>query len=319
MITQVDARPEGRNGVAERPLAGIDHRYEQTVPRHLVHRHAIAEVLLTGWHATAPDEFLLTAQWPRSHSFYRPEAGLHDGCLMAETIRQSGLLLSHAGYGLAPGHAILMETMTHRLDREGLRMDACPAEFVLQISCTNVKRRGTTLAALTINAMIWRDDRLVGSGSGSCKCVTPAVYARLRGRDAGVPAGGRAKLPEPVLPALVGRRDPDDVVLSPIGEEGCWLLRTNRDHPVLFDHPVDHVPGMLLLEAARQAGRYLLPGGPSVVVEAGSEYLRFVELDAPTLIRAETTPAERDGSRTVRTTIEQHGEPAARINVRLSR
>ncbi|WP_260845011.1 AfsA-related hotdog domain-containing protein [Streptomyces sp. SLBN-31] len=46
---------------------------------------------------------------------------------------------------------------------------------------------------------------------------------------------------------------PTDVVLSPLGQPHRWQLRVDTRHPVLFDHIVDHVPGMLLIEAARQA------------------------------------------------------------------
>lgn len=31
-------------------------------------------------------------------------------------------------------------------------------------------------------------------------------------------------------------------------------IHVDREHPFFFDHPVDHVPGMLLIEAARQFG-----------------------------------------------------------------
>ncbi|WP_281275492.1 AfsA-related hotdog domain-containing protein [Saccharothrix australiensis] len=42
-------------------------------------------------------------------------------------------------------------------------------------------------------------------------------------------------------------------MLSPVGRSDSWLPRVDRRHPVLFDHPVDHVPGMALQEAGRQA------------------------------------------------------------------
>ncbi|MFF7300613.1 AfsA-related hotdog domain-containing protein [Streptomyces sp. NPDC008265] len=40
--------------------------------REYVHKSAHSEVLLTGWRPVADDEFVVTAQWPRAHSFYSP-------------------------------------------------------------------------------------------------------------------------------------------------------------------------------------------------------------------------------------------------------
>ncbi|MFF8732844.1 AfsA-related hotdog domain-containing protein [Streptomyces sp. NPDC015171] len=42
-------------------------------------------------------------------------------------------------------------------------------------------------------------------------------------------------------------------MLAATERAGRWQLRIEQDHPVLFGHPVDHAPGMLLLEALRQA------------------------------------------------------------------
>ncbi|MFI6341435.1 ScbA/BarX family gamma-butyrolactone biosynthesis protein [Streptomyces sp. NPDC050535] len=46
---------------------------------------------------------------------------------------------------------------------------------------------------------------------------------------------------------------PEATAAGPHTTTRSWLLRLNTSHPTLFDHPQDHVPGMLLLEAARQA------------------------------------------------------------------
>jgi len=45
--------------------------FNSIVPRHLVHRSALAEVLLTDWYPTGDNTYLCAAQWPRGHSLYR--------------------------------------------------------------------------------------------------------------------------------------------------------------------------------------------------------------------------------------------------------
>lgn len=92
----------------------------------------------------------------------------------------------------------------------------------------------------------------------------------------------------------MGRDRATDVVLSPTGRHDAWLLRNDTTHPILFDHPVDHSPGMLLLEAARQAARATDPTQHRYPVKFESTFLQFVEFDAP--CRVTTRPMGRDSS-----------------------
>ncbi|MFE6989647.1 AfsA-related hotdog domain-containing protein, partial [Streptomyces pharetrae] len=80
-----------------------------TVPSELVHRAAVAEVLLTGWRRVDDSRFVMTAQWPRGHCFFTPVAGgYHDPLIGCETLRQIGLLLGHAEFGVPFGHQFLV-------------------------------------------------------------------------------------------------------------------------------------------------------------------------------------------------------------------
>ncbi len=50
-----------------------------TVPKELVHRAAVAEVMLTDWERVDDTRFKVAAQWPRGHSFFTPIDGrYHD-------------------------------------------------------------------------------------------------------------------------------------------------------------------------------------------------------------------------------------------------
>lgn len=69
---------------------------------------------------------------------------------------------------------------------------------------------------------------------------------------------------------------------------GRWPLRLDIRHPTLFGRPNDHVPGILLLEAARQAATATVPG--FLPVSLRSDFLRYVELDRPCRIEATTAP-----------------------------
>ena len=60
---------------------------------------------------------------------------------------------------------------------------------------------------------------------------------------------------------VIGRANIDNVVLHPVEEiNGQYTakLYVNDTHPAMFDHPLDHVPGMLLIEAFRQLSLYCI-------------------------------------------------------------
>ncbi|MEU1284402.1 ScbA/BarX family gamma-butyrolactone biosynthesis protein [Kitasatospora sp. NPDC005856] len=305
------------------PATGYDF-HDRTVSRHLVHRASVSEVFLTGWQATGPYDFLLGAQWPRLHGFYRlPGDRYHDPVLLAETIRQAGLLVGHAGFGVPRGHHFVMEDLSYALDGPGLpglAVTTGPASLMLTVGCEDVRMRHGGLVSLRVCVDVTRDGRPIGRGTGRLRVVSPASYARLRGP---VRRTAPPLLPAPAAPELVGRAQPADVVLGPTLAPDTWLLRADATHPVLFDHELDHVPGMLVLEAARQAAQRLRHPVPVVPVELVTSFERYIELDRPCFVRAvpEPTagpaaepadgPAPADDRLAVRVQLVQDGRPAA--------
>ncbi|MFC9329646.1 ScbA/BarX family gamma-butyrolactone biosynthesis protein [Kitasatospora sp. NPDC057015] len=299
----------GEDEAYPQPSAGYDF-HERTVSRHLVHRATVSEVFITGWQTAGPYDFLLGAQWPRTHGFYRlPGDDRHDPVLMAETIRQAGLLVSHVGFGVPQGHHFAMDDLSYTVDLDRLAIGTRPASLMLRVSCQDVRMRHRRLLSLRVEIEAERDGQPVGHGSGQVSVIPPQTYRRLRGRDGLYPA---ALLPgTPTTPALVGRENAADVVLTPARQPGSWLLRTDSRHPVLFDHPVDHVPGMLVLEAARQAAQRLRHPEPVVPVEVVTSFDRYIELDQPCLVRAWLEPGVDKRRVPVRVTLEQDGRTAA--------
>ncbi|RSS83980.1 ScbA/BarX family gamma-butyrolactone biosynthesis protein [Streptomyces sp. WAC06614] len=262
-----------------------------TVPREYVHKAALAEVLLTGWHRTDDDAFTVTAQWPRSHSFYRSRHGVHDPMLFAETVRQVFPLLSHAAYTVPFGHHLIWEHFSYHTEpgAEALRAGLLPAEVTLYVDCHDVVHRRGALAALSLHVEARRDGVRLGSAETRFTVHAPAVYRRLRGEYADKEAALAASVPVPLpLPAhRVGHKLRENVVLAATRAANRWQLRVDTSHPVLFDHPVDHVPGALLLEAARQAAHVVSGPLPTVATAMETRFTRFAELDAPTWIEAE--------------------------------
>ncbi|MFI5621315.1 ScbA/BarX family gamma-butyrolactone biosynthesis protein [Streptomyces sp. NPDC051567] len=271
-----------------------------TVPREYVHRAALSEVFLTGWEHTGTDAFTVSAQWPRSHGFYAPEHDMHDPLLLCETIRQCGLLLSHTGYGLPLGHHIGWTRLQYALNPQAMRIATKPAEITLHVTCSDVRRHRSVPSSMVMHIEAVRDKSLLAVASIGFSNYSPAVYERLRvGRgDAARMSESAPMPPDPVSRGTAGRRRHRDIVLSPTQERWRWQLRVDTAHPVLFDHPLDHVPGMLLLESVRQAGHALEPSwGAMMPTSMDVSFNHYVEFDTPCWIEAETTSSDVGGTR----------------------
>ncbi|WP_434598860.1 ScbA/BarX family gamma-butyrolactone biosynthesis protein [Streptomyces sp. A5-4] len=282
-----------------------------TVPRQFVHRAAVAEVFLTGWAPVDDKSFSVTAQWPRAHSFFTPISGHYDPLLAAETIRQVGALLAHTAFEVPLDHKFLLWDLNYTVAPEHIALGSTPADLELDVVCTEIRLRGRKLSRLRYEAAIRHDGRVIATGGASYTCTSNEAYRRLRAAhlDA-VP--GPVDLGAPVPPRTVGRALGSDVVLSPGDRPDHWQLRVDIDHPILFDHHNDHVPGMVLLEAARQAAQAMEPAGSTALpASMNSTFHQYAEFGTPCVIRAEsladsTDPADPDAG--VRVTAHQAGE-----------
>ncbi|GAB2762006.1 ScbA/BarX family gamma-butyrolactone biosynthesis protein [Amycolatopsis magusensis] len=301
----VTATPEFGNAVVSQRS---DVMFDRTIPRALVHRAAVSEVFLTDLCALDDTEFQVGAQWPRGHSFFsllRPD--YHDPLLMAETIRQAGLLIAHSEFGVALDWKFIVHRQSFSLGSDGLRLGARPADIVLAVTCHDLKRRGKRVAGGHLELNCYRDGERIGSGGAVWSAVSPSAYRRLRGERAGAvtevePLAG-------VAPATVGRDRARDVVLAPGDRE--WVLRVDQSHPVMFDHPVDHVPGMVTMEAARQAAKLVVGQPDALPVGCDFHFEHYLELDAPALVNATEVTAVRSGVRSVEVVFGQAGRTAA--------
>ncbi|MDV9194241.1 ScbA/BarX family gamma-butyrolactone biosynthesis protein [Streptomyces sp. Wh19] len=280
-----------------------------TVPKELVHRTTVAEVMLTDWDRVDDTHFVVSAQWPRGHSFFTPVAdGYHDPLIGCETVRQIGILLGHAEFGVPFGHQFLVWDLALSVRPQYLLMGYESASLSVSVHCTEINRRGRNLSGLRFEAVFHHDGNIVATGGGSFSCMAPAVYRRVRGEHA--PGGNWYQMPlsSPAAPQSVGRMSPMDVVLSPTDEQNHWQLRVDTRHPVLFEHAVDHVPGMVLVEAARQATAAALGRSSYLPLAIANEFKRYVELDSPCTIEAAVLPdTSPEGHRSVLVTAHQDG------------
>lgn len=277
------------------------------VAQEQVHKLTASEVLLTEWCQNGNDVFTVHAEWPQDHGFYGTQHGLHDPMLLPESIRQCIPLLSHAAYDAPAGHRQSWSHFSFALTPAALATTIGATSFELRVTCKDVVRRMGRLASMLMKVDVLRDGIQVGTAHTRFANHAPAVYRRLRGTYADLDhAIARAlPLPPPAAPAQVSRGDFADVVLSPTDSPRRHQMRVDLNHPVLFDHPVDHAPGMLLLEAARQASHTAVQQ-PTATLAMDVVFARYAELDAPCWIHTDAYPTNQPGQHRVLITAVQN-------------
>lgn len=287
-------------------------RWDQTIDRRLVHRNSVAEVLLTDLARLGETDFSIAAQWPRSHRVYRLDRdGRHDPMLLLETVRQAGLAVSHFGFGVGFDQQSMMRDVGFELDPKlEPRAVLAATNVSVALNCTDIIRRGDALRGMTVQLRFFTDDTLFATGSGSIRWVSVHTYSALRARSGPMrdPAGG-ARPTEPA-PLPVRRPSPfraadDALIAAAPGRPDDRQVVVPLDHPVYFDHPLDHAPGMLLIDAAWQAAMQLR-GDTARLVECVMECPVFTELGVETHIRL--APAAAD---TTRFSVVQDGRSTA--------
>jgi hypothetical protein len=283
-VEEVFERGQGR------PLS-----WSRTVAREMVHRTSVAEVLLTDVRPDRDGGFEAAACWPRSHTtFPRDGTDLHSPLILVETLRQLGIYVPLRYFDVSPTSHLLITDLRFALmaDREPRIGSGC-TEVTCRVAVRDV-RQGTdgTTAGLRLDVTYMAGGAAFARAGGGARFLSARSYATLRadrltGRHPQPPtAGGR---PDPALLAVADRRD---VVIARKADT-LAVEPADPNHPFFFDHVTDHVPGMVLLEAARQAAAEA-SGGALLRPTAGRLVAtRFTEFSPPA--RIECVPHHRTG------------------------
>ncbi|MFC8508805.1 ScbA/BarX family gamma-butyrolactone biosynthesis protein [Streptomyces sp. NPDC057411] len=263
-------------------------------------------LLVTGWESPSPRRVDLDVRWPAV------QGGLpYDPRVLAQTVRQSGLVVAHAVYGVPLTRQTMLNTLDFAIDPRLRVPRDRPSALRVQVSVAGGEDCRRTASALRMAFRVQRGGATVARAESEFSWISERVYARIRGARRAV-EWGAWRVPPPVDARLVGRASPGEVMLAPGDRPGRWLLRNDPGNHLLFDHPVDHVPGLALLEAADQAARALRAPSPFVPTAIGAVYTRYVEFDLPCWVEAEPLP-EPGALRVVGT---QEGRPAFRVDFR---
>ena len=277
-------------------MSAID--FDHTLDRTVVHRRAVAEVLTT---STTPDDdgsVLVGIQVPRHHGFFgdilRSNGG-YDPVLFVEGVRQSTYVTAHLHHDVPLDRSFIMRDIGITITEPALidYTDA-PVDAVMRMRVGREFRDRTgTLTGLALKCGLLVDGRVAGEGQVSASWLTlPGMAAlRRRGRDrCGLPpVPVPAPSPGRIDAADVNRRVPLNVVISDVepGVDGDRaVIVVDTTHPTFFDHPHDHLPGMLEIEACRQtaiagAARRGLADRSWRLDALAARFFEFAEHDEP--------------------------------------
>ncbi|MFD3683391.1 ScbA/BarX family gamma-butyrolactone biosynthesis protein [Nocardiopsis sp. NPDC058631] len=287
--------------------------YERTLDRTVVHRESLAEVFVTDTQPLGGDAHAAAAQLPRSHAYYgdhllRPR--LHDPVLLLEACRQVGLAIAHTHYGVPFDHKFVLTTMGITITRpERLAVGTSPCALRMLCSVEDKRVKEGRVVGYDARFRLFVEGTEVGNAVVGLRFKSPASYGALRlSNRSGAPVPSTQTFDFAVtgeIPAayLVGRSNSDNVVLAGLAGDGDAVsasLRVLPQHPSLFDHAQDHLPGMVLIEAARQLALNTLlevrgtSPAKAYPAEITATFTSFGELEPRTEVRARTAPANAE-------------------------
>ncbi|MFE3186231.1 ScbA/BarX family gamma-butyrolactone biosynthesis protein [Streptomyces violascens] len=257
-----------------------------------VGKRDLSEVFVVDCLYLRDSEQVITVEWPGAHDFYTPTPQAHSPLLFTESVRQALAVSCHTAHGIPRNYHFGWEHLNLEVVAEALRTTQRPTTVRLRVIHSAVERRRMGSVRLVAHVQGSVDGVYAGSAEVCYSAHPSSIYSRIRGPYADRAVFLRAAPPTPpVSPERVGRTNARDVVLSPTGEAGRWQMRVDTGHTVLYDHPHDHIPGMVLLEAASQAAQASLDA-PATPVAFDTTFDGYVEFDAPCLLT--TTPVGPD-------------------------
>jgi len=241
-----------------------DLRTDRALPAQIVHKTAIEQVFVTDWMpGPGADLCTIAARLPLAHArFSDTAAPYHDILLVAEAVRQAGLLVAAQVVKVDGARQFLLRELIVELDpmiNARRRREACDMLISQDTALSKVTMRpGRAIAGGVMHARF----AIGGGRAGSCRVigawVPDSFYASLRGRR-GAPQSIEP-LDRPAAAQMerrTGKLTASNAVITALRESGPQRayeasLVVDVEDPTFFDHPLDHVPGLCLLAGVQQ-------------------------------------------------------------------
>ncbi|MEV8057742.1 AfsA-related hotdog domain-containing protein [Streptomyces antimycoticus] len=316
----------------------VGHR--QTIARELVHKWSIDEVFITDFEPISDDRMALGTQLPRAHGFYCEyplQNRQPDLALLVEVCRQACFVVAHEQFGVpveGNNYQFLFQELDAELVSERTLDTTRPVNAVVTSTVERVWKRGNVFSGLLWRFVVQADEEELAVIRIRMTWIERTKWREMRllmRRSRSLPLD--LKMPDPpttsLTPQEVGRVNPENIVLAGLSygdEVSTATVRADIAHPVLFDHPIDHIYGMVQLEAARQLAVATLsmrtgtPASAITMTACATSFTSVAEFDLPTELRARIGTTDDPGKEHLGTplTIEvsQQGRVVSRFDLR---
>lgn len=248
---------------------------KKTITRAHVHKSAKSEALVESLRpGGGKKSWIVSASVPRGHRENGNRPNLIPTILGVELVRQAGMAVCSVGYSLPKATAFTIERLEFVWEDERPeypRFDAMHFDISVTTS-EHVYRKGE-LFSLALHYEFLHAGTVVATSTVAAKCLAAKDYALFR-RSA--PAAGEAPVRHDDTAWTIADMWPDGIAEGVLG----W----DESDPFVFDHAVDHVPGMQFVRAAitlhQKAGFGVEPQSVELT------FHRFAELTEPVHISA---------------------------------
>ncbi|MFG6403269.1 AfsA-related hotdog domain-containing protein [Microbacterium sp. P04] len=215
-----------------------------------------------------PARTILTPKHPLHLRCGRRQLEWGDPLLLTEVLRQAVIASVHLLAAPAQGSAFIMERMVLSAVGVGPEIGSL-GNIELVTREEKAESRTASSNRIITHVDFRRGAETFATGVGHLRIVSRASYVRLRG------AG-----------AFATSADLAASTMEPVGLTPCatpaqplrWRVGFDPHDSFFFDHPTDHVPGMLIFEAVRMAAQNVLPDDLCFTGFDGT-YCRYVELN----------------------------------------
>ncbi len=314
--------------------------YTTTVSKELVHRAAVSEVFLTDVNKLGYERFITGAHLPRTHSYYNDipsEEKYYDNILLLEVCRQSSIIITHHYYEIPLSAKFIFNEAKFTINNfHALRVKETASNVLTEVNVISEDKRNNKLIGLTFEMKVYIDGLLCATKLMDITWLEAALWKKIRRKpikDAealyeknSVDTPTTLKLEES---ELVGRGKSDNVVIykpeKAEEDKTRFKIFVNEYHPAIFDHPLDHIPGMLIIESFRQSSikflldNYRLKHDDIYMKVINIDFVKFAELLIDTYCYIENVCVdERTNDIKMVLSVRQNNSISALVNITYS-
>ncbi len=260
--------------------------------RALVHKRDLANVFVGQPERVDELHFRTPSSFPLDHGTYNDAlSGLSAAGFLIEVARQANLAISHQHYGVPLDSGFLVASIDWDFPARRPFIAGSLEPFDVHTTVLETAERKGELSALkTRTHFVDAQGHTFLSGGASFLISTRKMTTRVVAADGPEVA--------PCAPELVQVSRLENVLVgAPVQDEATREERqplvVNRRHPYFFEHENTHVPGMMLLEAAKQAAvssalrRFpMLAGHYGDLYRGEIRFSRFADLRSVTWVLA---------------------------------